>query len=496
MEGIHADAQPRRLYSVPAGGQAGPNPPGGAVPMVAPDITGQLAQYMAEARDRSLPHEVVQAGKHRILDSLGAIVSGARLKAGELAIRYMRLQGGVPEASVLATGLKTSAVNAALANGMFGHADETDDFEPVTKAHPGCSVVPAALAMAEREGSSGEELLRAVVLGYDLCCRFLLALGPDLVRRSHRSAEGTSSTMGSAAAAASLAKLDQVGMRYVLSYAAQQVSGIWSWVRDLEHVEKAFDFAGMGARNGVTAATMVQAGFTGVWDVLEGEHNVLEALSPAPKPDEMVKGLGSRFFVTETAIKPYPVGYPIQPALEAFFVLHRQHGLTAENVERITVHLPEDGARIVNNRSMPDVNCQHMIAMALVDGAVTFASTHSYQRMSDPALLAVKERVHLVADPGLMNPEAPRSAKVEVVLKDGRTLNHFTPHAFGTRQNPMGTESVNAKVRDLLEPVLGTTRIEAVIERVNGLEGVATVRELLPFLTLKPEEMVSVSPTH
>ena len=83
----------------------------------------------------------------------------------------------MPEASVLTTDIRTSAVNAALANGMFGHADETDDFEPVTKAHPGCAVVPAALAMAEREDRSGTELLRAVTLGYDLCCRFLLALG-------------------------------------------------------------------------------------------------------------------------------------------------------------------------------------------------------------------------------------------------------------------------------------------------------------------------------
>jgi 2-methylcitrate dehydratase PrpD len=472
--------------------------------MVATDITGQLARYMAEqlarymaeARHRSLPPEVAQAGKHRILDSLGAIVSGARLKAGELAIRYVRLQGGLPEASVLATDVKTSAVNAALANGIFGHADETDDFEPVTKAHPGCSVVPAALAMAEREGSSGEELLRAVVLGYDLCCRFLMALGPELVRGGHRSAEGTSSTMGCAATAASLAKLNEKGMRYVLSYAAQQVSGIWSWVRDSEHVEKAFDFAGMGARNGVTAAIMVQTGFTGVWDVLEGEHNALEALSPSPKPGEMVNELGSRFFVTETAIKPYPVGYPIQSALDAFFVLHRQHGLTVESVERITVRLPEDAARIVNNRSMPDVNCQHMIAMALVDGNVTFASTRSYQRMSDPAVLAVKKRVNLVADPGLMDPEAPRSAKVEVVLKDGRALSHFTPHAYGTKQNPMETKSVNAKVWELLKPVLGAQRTEAVIQRVNGLEGVANVRELLPFVTLNPHEMAGVSFTH
>ncbi|CAI8037509.1 Uncharacterized protein YxeQ [Geodia barretti] len=319
---------------------------------------------MAEARRHELPADVALAGRHRILDTLGAIVSGARLKPGEMAIKYIRLQGGTPESSVLATDIKTSAVNAALANGMFGHADETDDFEPVTKSHPGCSVVPAALAMAERAGSPGEDLLRAVALGYDLCCRFLLALEPDSVRGGHRSAEGTSSTMGSVGSAACIAGLDEAGMRYALSYAAQQVSGVWSWVRDAEHVEKAFDFAGMGARNGVTAATMAEAGLTGVWDILEGEHNVLQALSLDPRPDEMVMGLGNRYFITETAIKPYSVGYPIQAALDAFFALHRQHGLTVDNVKSIVVRLPRDGAGVVNNRSMPDVNCQHMIAVA------------------------------------------------------------------------------------------------------------------------------------
>src|SRR3990172_3554854 len=286
--------------------------------MSADDITRRLARYMAEERERSLAPQVAREARHRILDTLAAMVSGAHLKPGEMALRYARSQGGVAEATIVTSDIKTSAVNAALVNGMFAHADETDDFDPMTKAHPGCAVVPAALAMAEREGRSGMELLSAVTLGYDVCCRFLLALGPDLVRATHRSAEGTSSTMGSVAAAASLARLDEKGMRYALSYAAQQVSGIWSWVRDTDHVEKAFDFAGMGARNGVTAAVMVQTGFTGVRDVLEGEHNVLEALSPSPKPGEMVKDLGSHFFVTETAIKPYPLGYPIHSALDAF----------------------------------------------------------------------------------------------------------------------------------------------------------------------------------
>jgi len=438
---------------------------------------------MAEARERSLAPQVAREARHRILDTLAAMVSGAHLKPGDMAIRYARAQGGIAEATIITTDIKTSAVNAALVNGMFAHADETDDFEPVTKAHPGCAVVPAALAMAEREGRSGMELLSAVTLGYDVCCRFLLALGPDLVRATHRSAEGTSSTVGSAAAAASLARLDESGMRYALSYAAQQVSGVWSWVRDAEHVEKAFDFAGMGARNGVTAAIMVQLGFTGVWDVLDGEHNALMALSTEPKPEEMISGLGSRYYVTETAIKPFSVGYPIQAPLDAFLTLGREHALSESNVERIVVRLPEDGARIVNDRSMPDVNCQHIIAVALVDGTVSFADSHSYERMADPQVRAAKERVQLIADRALMDPAAPRSGLVEVTLRDGRTVSHFTRHAPGTKENPLDTESVNAKARLLMEPVLGAERTEEIIRRVNALEDMADVRELRPFLT-------------
>ena len=177
-----------------AGGlQAGP-------PEVAADITARLASYIAAARGRALPPEAARHTTDRILDTLGAIVSGARLKPGEMAIRFVRQQGGTPEAAVCASGLRTSAINAALANGMFAHADETDDFEPVTKAHPGCAVVPAALAVAERDDRSGADVLRAVAAGYDVCCRFLLALGTDAVRGAHRSAEGMSATMGAAAA--------------------------------------------------------------------------------------------------------------------------------------------------------------------------------------------------------------------------------------------------------------------------------------------------------
>ena len=448
------------------------------------DLTGELARYMVVARDRSLPVNVALEGKHHILDTLGAMVSGVRLKAGEAATAYVRAQGGTAEASVVATNIKTSAVNAALANGMCAHADETDDGDLITKAHPGCSSVAAALAIAEREGRSGTELLRAVVLGYDVCCRFLMALGPDHVRETHRSPQGLGATMGAVAAAASLARLDETGMRYALSYAAQQVSGLYSWTSDTDHVEKAFDFGGMGARNGVTAVTMIQAGFTGVPNVFDCEDNVLQALSAQPHPNELVAGLGSRYLIAETAIKTYPVGYPIQSALDAFFALRRENGLRVDNVERIVVRLPEDGAHIVDNSSMPDVNCQYIIAVALIDGSVSFSASHSRERMSDPQVQSVKERVQLVADRTLVDPTAPRSALVEVTLKNGRTANHFTKFAPGTRENPLSTDGLNTKVRDLMRPVLGSDRTEQLVQRVTTLEEVSNIRDLRPLLTV------------
>ena len=452
-----------------------------ATPARSADITGRLARYMVEARSSPLPPAVLLECKHRILDTFGAMVSGARMEPGVKVTRYIRTQGGTQEASVIASDFRTTAINAALANAMFGHADETDDFEPVTKAHPGCVVVPAALAMGEKEGRSGQEFIRAVALGYDLCCRFLMALGPDHVRLSHRSAEGTSSHFGALGAAASLARLDERGMRFAISYASQQVSGLWSWVRDEDHVEKAFDFSGMGARNGVTAVSMVQSGFTGVDDVLDGDHSPWQAFSNQAKPEEMVAGLGTRFFVTESAIKTFSVGYPIQSALDAFLILRRANNLTPANVQRVVVRLPADGANIVNNSAMPDVNCQHLVAIALQKGAVSFNDSHDRAMMQDPALLELRSRVELIADRSLMDPASPRSGAVEVTMRDGRKVNHFTRHPPGTKEAPLDTAGVNAKVRDLMTPVLGRDKTEGLIRQVNNLETLDDVRKLRPL---------------
>ncbi|KQR77219.1 2-methylcitrate dehydratase [Burkholderia sp. Leaf177] len=444
-------------------------------------ITDKLARYMVLARDTALPDTVITECKHRILDTFGAMVSGSRMRPGMDAASYVRALGGTAQSSVIGASFQTTSINAALVNAMCAHSDETDDFEPVTKAHPGSSVVPSALAVAEKEGRSGQEFIRAVALGYDLACRLLMALGPDEVRGSHRSAEGTASTFGSLGAAASLARLDEQRTRFAISYAAQQVSGLWSWVKDKDHIEKAFDFAGMGARNGVTAVTMVQAGMTGVDDVLDGTNNLFIALSTHPNPQAMLDGLGSRFYVTETAIKTFSVGYPIQSPVDAFLALRKQYSLTPDSVRSILVKIPSDAQEIVGDSAMPDVNCSHLVALALVKGEVSFADSHDVSLMRDPVIQAQRAKVTVTPDSALMDPSAPRGAIVEVTLFDGRKVQHFTKYPPGTKENPLSTEAVSAKARDLMVPVLGQRKTEQLIDKINALETVSDIRELRPL---------------
>jgi len=448
------------------------------------DITGRLARYMATASNTPPPPEVILACKHRILDTFGAMVSGARMRPGMMALKYVRTLGGAAQASVIGSSFRTTVINAALANAMCAHADETDDFEPVTKAHPGSAVIPAALAMAELNGSNGQQFIRAVALGYDLACRLLMALGPDLVRGSSRSAEGTASTFGSLGAAAALAQLDETGMRFALSYSAQQVSGLWSWVKDKDHIEKAFDFAGMGARNGVTAVSMVQSGMTGVYDVLNGAHNLFIALSTDPRPEAMLDQLGSRFYVTETAIKIYSVGYPIQSPLDAILALRKQYQLKPEQVSSIRVKLPSDAIGIVGESAMPDVNCQHLVALALVKGAVSFNDSHNVALMQDATILAQRAKVSVEPDDALMDPSAPRGAVVEVTLTDGCTIEHFTKYPPGTKENPLDTEAISAKTHDLMAPVLGATKTKRLIALINNLDKLDNIRQLRPLMTI------------
>jgi 2-methylcitrate dehydratase PrpD len=447
-------------------------------------VMGTLSTYMAAARSRALPEEVIEQAKYHLLDSLAAMVSGSELPPGQAAQRYIREHSGSGGTITIVGSLLTAPpIDAALANGVMTHADETDDSHNESRSHPGCSVVPAALATGEAYGIDGTALLRSITLGYDIGTRVVMAMGGAAF--SYESSLATHSiagTFGAAAAAASAAGLDARQMRWALDYTAQESSGITAWRRDTDHIEKAFVFAGMPARNGVTAALLVKSGWNGVDDIFSGPDNFFAAYAPKAQPDRLIDKLGERYEITQTDIKKWPVGSPIQGPLDAIEAIRGKRSFETEQVKKVTVRLAPSVANVVDNRDIPDICLQHMVAVMLIDKTVSFHAAHDKPRMQDPAVLKQRAKINLVRDDELAKLLPVREAVVEIELQDGTKLSERVSAVRGTPRNPMTRDEVIAKARDLTAPVLGRDTSTRLIETVFDIEKVAEVRSLRRLL--------------
>ncbi|MGZ5989686.1 MAG: MmgE/PrpD family protein [Rhizomicrobium sp.] len=442
-----------------------------------------LSTYMNAAGTRALPAEVTEHAKYHLLDTLAAMISGSELLPGQAAQRYIRAHGGKGAATIAGSALTAAPVDAALANGVMAHSDETDDSHNASRSHPGCAVVPAALAVGEELGIGGARLLRAVTLGYDIGTRVIMAMGGAAFSyESSLSTHSIAGTFGAAAAAASAASLDARQIRWALDYTAQQSSGIVAWRRDTDHIEKAFVFAGMPARNGVTSALLVQSGWNGVDDIFSGPDNFFLAYAPKAQPDRLVEKLGERYEIAQTDIKKWTVGSPIQGPLDAIEAIRSKKTFEADQVQRVTVRLAPSVAAVVDNRDIPDICLQHMVAVMLLDKTVSFHAAHDKPRMKDPAALRQRAKVNLVRDEELAKLLPVRVAIVEIELADGARFSEHVSAVRGTPSNPMSRVEVIDKARDLTAPILGREPAERLIETVFAIEAVTDVRSLRPLL--------------
>lgn len=438
-----------------------------------------LSQYISQALGQNLPNYVSEKAKQHVLDTLASMVSGAHMAPGKAAVKYARLQGGTPEATVAGSNLVTNAVNAALANGMAAHADETDDSHFLSRSHLGCAVVPAALAMSEKEGRSGLDMLKAVALGYDIGGRLTPALNMNRFFEAGHSTHTFAPLFGAAAAASTLAGLTVDQTRWMISYTAQQASGVNCWQRDIDHIEKAFDFGGMAARNGVSSATMVQAGWTGLDDVFSGPRNFFFAFAPNDaQPELLLDGLGERYEITLTNIKKWTVGSPIQSVLDSVQALILENDLAPKDIAEVVIRMSDKEYHVVDNRHIADINCQHMTAVMIIDRTVTFESAHDEKRMNDKDILLQKAKVKLTPDPSLSR----RQPIIELKTMDGRNLTHRTIAVRGTPDNPMTSQEVKNKAFELFSGPLGSNKAANLIECVWNIEDISNVRDLRPLL--------------
>jgi len=241
-------------------------------------------------------------------------------------------------------------------------------------------------------------------------------------------------------------------------------------------------FAGMPARNVVTAALLVKSGWNGVDDIFSGSDNFFQAYAPKEQPERLVEKLGERYEIAQTDIKKWTVGSPIQGPLDGVEALRGKTPFEAGQVKRVTVRLAPSVATVVDNRDIPDICLQHMVAVMLLDKTVSFHAAHDKPRMQDPAVLKERAKVNLVKDEELAKLLPVRETIVEIDLADGTHLSERVAAVRGTPRNPMTRNEVIEKARDLIVPVLGAEQSTRLIETVFAIESVTDVRNLRRLL--------------
>jgi 2-methylcitrate dehydratase PrpD len=454
-----------------------------------PRVMPALCAYLAHSQTAKVRDEVRELARCHLLDTLASIVAcrdlGPAVLARDLALR---LSGDARRsaATVLGTRERASILDAVFASAMAGHGAEINDFNPSVFVQPGPAVVSTALALAETRQRSGDALLRAVIAGYQLAGRMPRALGVENLRRAGLANHGIGALFGAAATAASLLALPHDRSGDVLSFCAQQASGSWQWMLDVEHVEKSFVFAGMGARNGLQAALMVEAGFRGVRDCLDRAGGFMASpLFAGGDADrsQLIDGLEDGSELERTAFKRYPVGGPAQPAVEGMLELLPR--IERRAVQRVRIAMP-GRASVFRDAAMPALNLRYLAALLLLDGHLDFTSAQSLERMhGDARVREWMDRVEVEHDPAQEAPRgAPRteSARVVIVLADGARHETYVPFVRGFPSHPMSREDVERKALELMAPRLGAPRAQAVVDRVAALEQLPAAGELVGLI--------------
>lgn len=443
-------------------------------------ITGALASYIASAAHTSVSPEVEDLAAQHVLDTVASIVACRDLHAGEVARSYARSHGA-GDVTILGTNESATLIDAAFASAIIAHGAEINDFCPSAFVQPGPGVVSTALCLAEARGRSGADVIRAVVAGYELACRMPKAIGIDALRQHGVANHGIGALFGAATAAAVMLRLDEARVAHLLSYCAQQASGSWQWMLDIDHLEKSFVFGGMGVHNGLHAALLVESGFTGVPDVFDTDAAWPAAglLSGRDRGGmrSLTDELGTRFELPLVGFKRFPVGGPVQPTVEAMLQLIDP----ADRRDITGVHIAMPGAaETFANARMPALNARYIAALIAIDGQLDFAAAQSLERFhGDERVRKLMANTTVVHDPDQEMVPRSESAKVTVEFDDGSTRTVFVDHVVGYPSHPMSRDDVVAKAEGLLAEHFPLDRVAVIVDTVLTLGTADSVTPLI-----------------
>lgn len=445
-------------------------------------ISNQLGSWIVDLTFDDLPTDVIKRAKQCLLDQFGVQIRGATLPQVQSVRQLVDAMGGAPESTVAFYGSRTSAPYAAYVNGTFGHSCEFDDSH-FHCGHPGVCVIPAALAVAERQHSSGRELLVAVVAGYQAQTA---SIGPihkgTLTLGWHGTKVG--GVFGAAAAAAKLLKLDAEQVASAISVAASDASGTMEYDQSGGEVKRLH--AGSASRSGVQAALLAQHGMTGPATIFEGKRGIYKLFGDGGAPD-IERYWRGQFHILDTMFKLYPAVGTVHAPLNALTEIMSVHEFTVEDVVEINVGLADwaipHGAAIT--RPTDCISAQFSLAFSLALRLVMQSNDLHYyldcKLWVDAKILEVADKVRTYAmsfEPGAHE----LGSKVEVILKNGQRLSRYQRAPRGLPECPATDEELKDKFHGLVEGLISDAQAHQIVKTIERLECIEDASVLAAML--------------
>jgi 2-methylcitrate dehydratase PrpD len=445
--------------------------------MLATMLLQEIADYAAAERTARLPDHVVHHAKRAVLDWFAALLPGTREDAAAALRAAFAEELGRGGAEVYGAGQKAPLRIAALVNGTTSHVAEFDDIFRDGLYHPGCPTIAAALAAAQAKRASGDALLRAVVVGYEVSTRLAAAVVPAHYRFWHTT--GTIGTFGAAAAVGTVLGLDAARMAHALASAATMAAGLQQAFRS-DAMSKPLH-AGHAADAGALAAMLAEQGFTGALDVLEGSAGFGAAMGGEPDWAKATDGFGTRYNITAMTSKNHGCCGHAFAAIDGALALRDRYGLTPDRIRRIRVGTYRTAVEVTGNfepRTAFEAkfSLAYVVATALLRGSVRL-DAFGPERLADPAVRDLMRRIELAIDPEL-DAQFPnrRAAMVEIETVDGEGLRHLQPTRKGDPEAPLSDAELEAKFFELAAPVIGAPAAAALRDEIAALDRAPRVR--------------------
>ena len=438
----------------------------------APAITRTLAQFVATHPSRGWSDAVDHEAHRTFMNWLGCAVGAAHHESADAALAAVNMLQPAAQASVLGRSEKVDMASAALINGITSHTFDFDDTHLKTIIHPAGPVASAVLALAEHTGSTGRELIDALVLGIDVACRVGNAMYPDHYDRGWH-ITGSTGTLGAAAACARLLKLDAQKTTMTLGIAASQPIGMRE---QFGTMTKPFH-PGAAARAGLMSALLASQGFTSSARALEAPRGMMQTVSTKNDWNEITGELGQRFEISFNSYKPFACGIVIHPSIDACAQLRGQ-GVATEQIERIELKVHSLVLELTGNKEPADglqakFSVYHGCAAGLTFGRAA-EDEFSDQVVNRADMVALRRKVVATIDDSI--DEA--SVDVTAVLNNGRRVHVFVEHAIGSLQNPMTDANLEAKFHGLSDAVLGAAKTAELVKACWAIGDAADVRTL------------------